>query len=417
MLFLPSLCWHFVSPWGCFAPLFTRFVSLWLFLSLCAYFASFLVVLSLFVGCFAYLNAFILHLSAVILCLVFVVLCLFLLVLHPFTLILCLCGRFMSVVISTLFLLFFADVLFLLGGCFVPLFGCFMSFVTALCPFMLFLHLFAVVLCLCGSQPQEARSVLQSMTLWGLSLSRPELMLLLFSHADASKDIFLINYCFNSKLRSAAWTTASGQMSYFILNIDLTYKNHFRVWIPLCLSVFKPWLLIRQTLQCLAGIFQPAEIILLTDYDTNSISMLLFKAGSIYLFLPRCFDTPSNHSWPLKVEHMNVDLPDYKRLDKINLSTEWVIYSPGTGCSFELLQGSLTSPGTVWRGWVQPAGCCLPHAWPATTWGRLGSRPVGCLPAWREVLLLGKASLCLPTGCSQTRLSCTPGIKRIKVLY
>lgn len=120
---------------------------------------------------------------------------------------------------------------------------------------------------------------------------------------------------FQLKAQSAAGTTASGQMSNFILNIDLTYKTHFTVWIPLGLSVFKPRLLIRQTLQCLAGIFQPAEIILLTDYDTNSISMLLFKAVSIYLFFPRCFDTPSNHSWPLKVEHMNVDLPDYKRLD------------------------------------------------------------------------------------------------------
>lgn len=50
---------------------------------------------------------------------------------------------------------------------------------------------------------------------------------------------------------------------------------------PVSLSVFKPWLLIRRTLQCLAGIFQPAEIILPTDYDTNSISMLLFKTVSI----------------------------------------------------------------------------------------------------------------------------------------
>lgn len=76
--------------------------------------------------------------------------------------------------------------------------------------------------------------------------------------------------------------TAAGQMSNFILNINLAPP-----------PMFKPWLLIRQTLQCLAWIFQPAEIILLTDYHTNSISTLLFTAVSIF---SRCFDAPSNHT-------------------------------------------------------------------------------------------------------------------------
>ncbi len=115
----------------------------------------------------------------------------------------------------------------------------------------------------------------------------------------------------------------------FILHVYLTYKMpHYGFWArvlwPVSFSVFKLWLLIQQTLQCLAGISQPAEIILLTDYDTNSISMRLFKALFQFIFFPRSSDAPSNHSWPLKVEHMNVDLTDYKWLDKINIRMERV---------------------------------------------------------------------------------------------
>ena len=58
---------------------------------------------------------------------------------------------------------------------------------------------------------------------------------------------------------------------------------------------------------------------------TLTVSACLFKAVFRFiLFFQRCFDAPSNHSWPLKVEHMNVDLTDYKWLDKINVSTDRV---------------------------------------------------------------------------------------------
>ena len=90
------------------------------------------------------------------------------------------------------------------------------------------------------------------------------------------------------------------------------------------LTVFKLWF--NSNRRC--SVWQGSPSLLRSSYwqimtltvSAHAYSMLCFD----FFFFQRCFGAPSNHSWPLKVEHMNVDLTDYKRLDKINASAERV---------------------------------------------------------------------------------------------